>query len=65
MNIPFLKSGDKIAIIATARKISEQELAPSVEILKQWGLQPVLGKNIYAQENQFAGSDAQRAEDLQ
>ncbi|MBS1646925.1 MAG: LD-carboxypeptidase [Bacteroidetes bacterium] len=65
MTPPFLKSGDQIAIIATARKISGQELFFSIKKLTEWGLQPVLGKNIYAQEHQFAGSDAQRAEDLQ
>jgi muramoyltetrapeptide carboxypeptidase len=63
--LPYLKPNDKIAIVATARKISAEELAFAIKILKAWGLQPVLGKNIYAIENQFAGSDAQRAEDLQ
>ena len=62
---PFLKRNDKIAIIATARKISEEELSFAIETLISWGLNPVLGKNIYAIENQFAGSDLQRAEDLQ
>ncbi|HKC68381.1 MAG TPA: LD-carboxypeptidase [Bacteroidia bacterium] len=63
--ISHLKQNDKIAIVATARKISEAELAFAVETFKSWGLQPVLGKNIYATENQFAGSDKQRAADLQ
>jgi muramoyltetrapeptide carboxypeptidase len=61
----YLKQNDKIAIIATARKTSAEELSFAVETIKEWGLQPVLGKNIYAIENQFAGSDTQRAEDLQ
>ena len=65
INIPYLKPNDKIAIVATARKISEEELSFAIETIKGWGLQPVLGKNIYAVQNQFAGSDAQRAEDLQ
>ena len=65
INTPYLKTNDKIAIVATARKISEEELLFAVETIKEWGLQPVLGKNIYAIENQFAGSDAQRSEDLQ
>jgi len=51
--------------VATARKISAEELAFAIETIKNWGLQPVLGKNIFAIENQFAGSDKQRAEDLQ
>jgi muramoyltetrapeptide carboxypeptidase len=63
--IPYLKPNDKIAIVATARKISAQELAFAVETFKKWGLQSVLSKNIFATENQFAGTDAQRAEDMQ
>ena len=65
ITIPYLKPNDKIAIVATARKISEEELSFAIETIKSWGLQPVLGKNIYAVQNQFAGSDALRAEDLQ
>lgn len=61
----YLKTGDSVAIIATARKISAEELNPALDVLKSWGLVPVLGKHIYSIENQFAGSDAQRTEDLQ
>tara|TARA_R110002050_G_scaffold80106_2_gene171433 strand:+ start:660 stop:1571 length:912 start_codon:yes stop_codon:yes gene_type:complete len=61
----FLKKGDTLRIIATARKVSAEELGPAIEKLEEWGLKVVLGKNIFAQENQFAGSDKQRAEDLQ
>jgi muramoyltetrapeptide carboxypeptidase len=61
----YLKTGDSVAIIATARKISEKELNPALDVLKSWGLIPVLGKHIYFIENQFAGSDAQRTADLQ
>jgi muramoyltetrapeptide carboxypeptidase len=65
INTPYLKPNDKIAIVATARKISREELSFAIETIKEWGLQPVLGQHIYAIENQFAGSDAHRAEDLQ
>tara|TARA_R110000868_G_scaffold34066_4_gene123236 strand:- start:60 stop:971 length:912 start_codon:yes stop_codon:yes gene_type:complete len=61
----FLNQGDTVRIVATARKVSAEELAPAVEKLQTWGLRVVLGKNIFAQENQFAGSDQQRTEDLQ
>ena len=60
-----LKTGDSVAIIATARKISAEELNPALDVLKSWGLIPILGKHIYSIENQFAGSDAQRTADLQ
>lgn len=61
----FLKKGDKIGIIAPARKVSKEEMLPAIEILNSWGLEVVLGKNLFCEENQFSGSDEQRAEDLQ
>ena len=60
-----LKKGDKIAIIASARKISLQELQPAIDIFKTWGLEVVLTKNIFNQDHQFSGTDAERAADLQ
>lgn len=62
---PYLKQKDCVAIIATARKVSENEIRPAITYLEQLGLSVVLGKNLFEQENQFAGSDKQRAEDLQ
>ncbi|HEY6162991.1 MAG TPA: LD-carboxypeptidase [Bacteroidia bacterium] len=62
---PYLKKGDKIGIVATARKISRAELQPAVDILKQWGLEPVLSENIFGEDHQFSGTDEQRAADLQ
>lgn len=62
---PYLKKGDKIGIVAPARKISREELRPAIDIFSSWGLEVVLGKNIFNQQNQFSGSDEQRAEDLQ
>jgi muramoyltetrapeptide carboxypeptidase len=62
---PYLKQGDKIAVIATARKISEEELRPALNVFVQWGLTPVLGKHVYETHHQFAGTDEQRASDLQ
>lgn len=62
---PFLIKGDKIAIVATARKISVEAVQSAVSLLELWGFQAVLGKTIGAEENQFAGNDALRAEDFQ
>jgi muramoyltetrapeptide carboxypeptidase len=62
---PYLKTGDYIGIIATARKISLQEIVPAVGKFNEWGLNVVLGKNIYKEQHQFAGSDEQRTADLQ
>jgi len=71
MNIPgnkrpnYLKAGDTIGIVAPARKISAEELQPVIKIFEKWGLKVKLGKNIYATDNQYAGTDEQRAADFQ
>lgn len=62
---PFLSSGDTIGICATARKIDKEVLEPAIEILKGWGLTVVLSSNIYSCDNQYAGTDYQRAQGLQ
>lgn len=62
---PFLKSGDTIGIIAPSRKISREALQPAVELFITWGLKVKSGKNLFADDNQFAGSDEQRRHDLQ
>ena len=61
----YLKKGDTIAIVSTARKITEQEIQPALQLLEKWGLKTILGKTIDAEENQFAGSDDLRAADFQ
>ena len=66
MTIPsYLKKGDKIGIVACARKISKEELQPAIDILKGWGLEVVLSKNLFNSYHQFSGTDEQRTEDLQ
>ena len=60
-----LNIGDKIGIISTARKISMEELKPSIKLLEEWGLKVVFGKNLFEEDNQFSGTVAQRSSDLQ
>lgn len=60
-----LKIGDKISIISTARKISLEEVQPAINLLTDWGLEVVLGENLFAEDHQFAGTKAQRLADLQ
>lgn len=60
-----LQQGDQIGIISTARKISEEELVFAKNILENWGLKIVFGNNLFQEYNQFAGTDVQRAADLQ
>ena len=62
---PYLKSGDKIAIVATARKVSPSEMDVAISTLRSWGLQVVTGPHLFGEENQYSGSDEERASDLQ
>ncbi|OFY89288.1 MAG: hypothetical protein A3K10_11550 [Bacteroidetes bacterium RIFCSPLOWO2_12_FULL_31_6] len=62
---PYLKSGDTIAIVAPARKIVIEEIKPAIDLFKSWGLKVVLGKNLFCAYNQFAGTEKERAADLQ
>ena len=61
----FLKKGDKVAIVATARKISSGEISFAINIFESWGLKVTLGKNIFKANHQFAGTDEGRMEDFQ
>lgn len=61
----YIKKGDKIGIVSTARIISKKEIYPAVKIFKEWGLEVVLGNHLFEEYNQFAGTDEQRTADLQ
>jgi muramoyltetrapeptide carboxypeptidase len=60
-----LKTGDTVVIVATARKVSKAEMKPAIDLLTSWGLNVQTGKNLYKFNNQLAGTDEERAGDLQ
>ena len=62
---PYLNPGDKVAIVAPARKISPQEVAPAVALFRSWGLEPVLPEHLFDSDHQMAGTDSIRAAVLQ
>ena len=61
----YLKRGDKIAIVAPARKIINSEINYAVKTFENWGLEVVLGNNLFKSYNQFAGTDEERMSDFQ
>ena len=63
--IPTLHPGDRVALAATARHVSPDEMAPAVSMLRSWGLEVVVPDGLYAAEGQLAGTDAHRAALLQ
>jgi muramoyltetrapeptide carboxypeptidase len=62
---PFLQAGQRVAIVAPARKISTPEIEFARQTLQGWGLEVVLGESIDAAHHQFAGDDALRRRDFQ
>lgn len=66
MKIPVsLQKGDTIALVATARKNIDDNLKPAIDLAHRWGLEVVIGKTIGLDNNQLAGTDAERAADFQ
>ena len=62
---PKLKAGDKVAIVAPARKISIEEIKPAIDIIESWGLTVTVGNTIGKENFQFAGTDEERLNDFQ
>lgn len=62
---PYLKPGDRVALVAPARRLSREELEPAMALISQKGFVPVPGKYVEETYRQFAGTDEQRAADLQ
>lgn len=60
-----LTTGNKVVIISTARKVSLEEITPAINSIKSWGLEVVFGNNLFKEHHQFAGTDEERAADLQ
>ena len=61
---PFLCPGDCIGLAAPARKVTEKELGPCVELIEKQGFKVKFASNIGKTDGQFSGSDAQRAEGI-
>ncbi|MBB5437067.1 muramoyltetrapeptide carboxypeptidase [Pedobacter sp. AK017] len=61
---PYLKKGDKIAIVCPAKQLP-RSIESAIALLEQWGLTVIRGKTVSAVHHQFAGDDALRAADLQ
>lgn len=59
-----VKSGDTVLLIATARSVTQAELQPFVNWAKSHELHVEFAPNLFEIDNQFAGTDQQRAEDL-
>lgn len=62
---PFLKQDDKVGIVSPAKRTTPQEIEYGLNMLEDWGLIPVQGTNVFNENFFLAGTDEERAEDLQ
>lgn len=61
-----LQTGDKLAIVATARKINPGDLDLGIKVFQSWGLNVILGDHIYSDQHSYlAGTEEERLQDLQ
>ena len=66
INPPLLKSGDKIGIVATGRKVSVNNVEPSRKIFASWGIEVIMSPNLHSNAHSYlAGSDLERISDFQ
>ena len=62
---PFLKAGDKVALVSPAYWVPQEALQQAAETIRGWGLQPVIGPNTNnLNVNAYAGTADERAADL-
>jgi muramoyltetrapeptide carboxypeptidase len=62
---PFLAPGDKVAIVATARRVTPQEMANALEILDSKGLVVEMDPVIFHNDYYLAGTDELRLQQMQ
>ena len=60
----ILKKGDKIGIIAPSVGLNDKDITPSVNYLKKIGLTPILANNLNKNYRYMAGTDKERANNI-
>jgi len=62
---PSLRAGDTIGIVAPASVVEKDYIENTEKALKDLGYRVQMGDNIFKENNQFAGTDAERLADFQ
>lgn len=61
---PFLKPGDRVAVISPSSTPEKKTVEAGCDILRQWGYEPVVGRYALADYHGFAGTREMRTSDL-
>ncbi len=62
---PFLKSGDKVSLVAPAGAIDPQYVDGAIQTLQSWGLKVKEGAHVRGRYGRFSGTAEERLMDLQ
>lgn len=62
---PYLKKGDLIGICCPSGHITLEECQPAINKMKEWGFEIRVGNTVDATDFTFAGTDQERAKDMQ
>ena len=62
---PYLQPGDRVALVSPAGTIDAAYITAAADVLRGWGLEPIIGPNASAVHGYFAGTDEQRIHDMQ
>jgi muramoyltetrapeptide carboxypeptidase len=60
-----LRKGDRIRIVSPAGKVQKDKVLPGIELLLDEGYEVLVGNHVFDKHFQYAGTDQQRAADLQ
>jgi len=61
----FLNKGDKVAVVATAKRLDPGQIDAALDHIRSWGLDVVCGRHLLSSDRLFAGTDEERGADLQ
>ncbi|MCR5678738.1 MAG: LD-carboxypeptidase [Prevotella sp.] len=61
---PFLKPGDKVAVVSPSSTPSQKAVETGCETLRQWGYEPVVAPHVLSSWHGFAGTPYERTADL-
>ncbi len=63
---PFLKKGDKVAVVALASKLNLADIQSAINLMHEnWGVEVIVGESVSAAYYDFAGTDEIRLRDFQ
>ena len=61
----FLKEGDKVALVSPSYTTPDSNIQKTADVLKEWGFEPVIGKNVGKLDaGKYAGTAQERADDI-